>query len=425
MKKALIITYYWPPAGGSGVQRWLKFVKYFRNFNIEPVIYTVKNPKYPIIDVSLQKDIPKGVQVLQHPISEPNQLLSFFGKTKNQSVGFLNPNPSVFQKVMQFIRANYFIPDARKFWVKPSVKYLKKYLLEYKIEVVITTGPPHSVHLIGLKLKKQLGIKWIADFRDPWTEIDYFHQLPLTKRALQKHKNLEKQVLNAADAVVVVGKTMQKQFKKHTKKCTVITNGYDSEKKRSTTYLDTKFTLTHIGMLNADRNHKIIWKVLSDLCANNKDFATNFKLKLVGKLDVSVVENIKNYNLEKWVEIVDYLPHNKVLEIQQKSQVLLLSVNNVPSAKGILTGKVFEYLLAKRPILAIAPTDGDVAEIINQTKSGKVVGFTEETDLRHTLLAYFKQYKTNKLKVNSTGIEKYHRKELTKRFSELIYRIVE
>ncbi len=195
MKKVLIITYYWPPAGGSGVQRWLKFVKYFRDFGIEPIVYTVENAKYPIIDNTLEKDIPENVEILKQPIWEPNNLFSVFGKKKSESAGFLNQNPSFFGKVLQYIRANYFIPDARKFWVIPSVTYLKKYLSEYKVDVVITTGPPHSTHLIGLRLKELTGIKWIADFRDPWTEIDYFHQLPLTKKSIRKHQALEENVL--------------------------------------------------------------------------------------------------------------------------------------------------------------------------------------------------------------------------------------
>ncbi|VAW26277.1 TPR/glycosyl transferase domain protein, partial [hydrothermal vent metagenome] len=196
MKKALIITYYWPPAGGSGVQRWLKFVKYFRDFGIEPIVFTVKNPHYQILDKSLAKEIPKGIEILKQPIWEPNNIVSFFVKKNNETVGFLNPNPSFFGKLAQYIRANYFIPDARKFWIKPSVKYLKNYLSKNEIDVIITTGPPHSTHLIGLKLKQKLAVKWIADFRDPWTEIDYFHQLPLTKKSIIKHKYLERRVLN-------------------------------------------------------------------------------------------------------------------------------------------------------------------------------------------------------------------------------------
>jgi len=281
MKKALIITYYWPPAGGSGVQRWLKFVKYFRDFGIEPVVYTVENPNYPIVDESLAKDIPEGMEILTQPIWEPNNLFAFFGKKKTESAGFINPNPTLFGKILQYIRANYFIPDARKFWVKPSISYLKKYLKSNKIDVVITTGPPHSMHLIGLNLKKELNIKWIADFRDPWTEIDYFQQLPLTKKAIVKHHSLENEVLKNADAVLVVGKTMQGNFSVFNNNVITVTNGFDELLTDENVALDSKFTLTHIGLMNADRNPKILWEVLSEIVSENKEFETDFELKLI------------------------------------------------------------------------------------------------------------------------------------------------
>ncbi|PKP45127.1 MAG: glycosyl transferase family 1, partial [Bacteroidetes bacterium HGW-Bacteroidetes-12] len=342
MKKALIITYYWPPAGGSGVQRWLKFVKYFRDFGIEPIIYTVENPNYPIMDDSLFKDIPNEIKILKQPIWEPNNLFAFFGKKKTESAGFLNPNPTFFGKILQYIRANYFIPDARKFWVKPSTKYLKQYLKSNSIDIIITTGPPHSMHLIGLNLKKELNIKWLADFRDPWTEIDYFQQLPLTKKAIKKHHFLEKEVLKNADAVLVVGKTMREKFSKFNNNVVTATNGFDGKISVTSSELDTKFTVTHVGLMNADRNPQMLWEVLSEIVAENKEFAADIELKLIGKTDASVIVAIIKYRLSKNVKVIDYVTHDKVVEFQKKSQVLLLIVNNVPSAKGIITGKIFE-----------------------------------------------------------------------------------
>ncbi|WP_456378796.1 glycosyltransferase [Lutibacter sp.] len=425
MKKALIITYYWPPAGGSGVQRWLKFVKYFRDFNIEPVVYTVKNPKYPLEDKSLFEDIPTAVEILKQPIWEPNNLFKIFNKNKTESAGFLNPNPSFFGKLAQYIRANYFIPDARKFWIQPSVSYLKKYLKKNKIDVVITTGPPHSTHLIGLNLKKQLPIKWIADFRDPWTEIDYFHQLPLTKRAIKKHYSLEKKVLNTANVVLVVGNTMREKYSTFNKNVITITNGFDGIVQDMAIKLDTKFTITHIGLLNADRNPTMLWEVLAEISTENKEFSTDFELKLIGKVDNLVVEDVSKYKLTKNVEFISYVPHTKVIEFQKKSQVLLLIVNNVPSANQIITGKIFEYLMAKRPILAIAPKHGDLAEIVNTTNSGFVVDFNEKKQLKKTILDLYSKFKQGKLEVNSKNIEQFHRRELTKKVSEIINSISE
>ncbi|NOR28325.1 MAG: glycosyltransferase [Lutibacter sp.] len=420
MKKALIITYYWPPAGGSGVQRWLKFVKYFRDFGIEPIIYTLENPNYPINDKSLLNDIPEGVETLKQPIWEPNNLFSVFGKKKTESAGFLNPNPSIFGKLMQYIRANYFIPDARKFWVKPSVNYLKKYLQKNKVDVVITTGPPHSMHLIGLNLKKQLNIKWIADFRDPWTEIDYFHQLPLTKKAIEKHHSLEKKVLKNADTVLVVGNTMNEKYRKFNKNTITITNGFDGKLNEVVKKLDSKFTLTHIGLMNADRNPDMLWEVLSEIIKENSAFKTDFSLKLIGKVDNSILNEISKNNLTENVELINYVSHKEVVEFQKKSQVLLLIVNNVPSAKGIITGKIFEYLMAKRPILAIAPKNGDLAEIISKTNSGFVVNFNDRIQLKKTIVDLYSKFKENNLVVNSKNIEQYHRRKLTKKVSEII-----
>lgn len=425
MKKALIITYYWPPAGGSGVQRWLKFVKYFRDFGVEPVVYTVENPNYPILDDSFSKDIPAGIEILTQPIWEPNNLFAFFGKKKTESAGFLNPNPSLFGKIVQYIRANYFIPDARKFWVKPSTGYLKKHLKSNKIDVVITTGPPHSMHLIGLNLKKELNIKWIADFRDPWTEIDYFQQLPLTKKAIAKHHYLEIEVLKNADAVLVVGKTMNEKFNRFNNNVITVTNGFDEVSTAENIELDSKFTITHVGLMNADRNPKMLWGVLSEIVLENKEFTTDFELKLIGKLDASVIADISKHQLSKNVQVIDYMNHDKVLEFQQKSQVLLLIVNNVLSAKGIITGKIFEYLTAKRPILAIAPINGDLAEIINETNSGIVIDFGDKVALKNAILELYAKFKLGNLTVESKNIEQFHRKELTRKVSELIYKITE
>ena len=420
--KVLIITYYWAPAGGSGVQRWLKFVKYLRDFGIEPVVYTVINPNYPIIDTSLEKEIPDGIDIIKNPIWEPNDLLSIFKKKGTKtSAGFLNPNPSFLGKVLQYIRANYFIPDARKFWIKPSVQNIKKYLATNKIDLIITTGPPHSLHLIGLQLKKELNIKWIADFRDPWTDIDYFHQLPLTEKSKEKHKNLEQQVLKSADISLVVGKTMKANYDLFSKNIKVITNGYDTKENNNLieVVLDEKFSITHIGLMNADRNPKILWEVLSELSKEIIDFSKNLQIKLIGSIADEIALDLQQRKFKN-ITKVSYIPHSEVQSYQQKSQVLLLAVNKVPSAKGIITGKIFEYLQAKRPILAIGPEDGDLAEIIKKTNSGTIVDFDNKTKLKQVVLSLYQQYKKKSLFVNSTDTKQYHRKELTNQLANII-----
>ena len=423
-KKVLIITYYWPPSGGSGVQRWLKFSKYLRDFNIEPVIYTIDNPSYPIKDTSLESEVPLGLEVLKQPIFEPNSFLSIFGNNKKkESAGFLNPNPTLLGRFFQYVRANYFIPDARKFWIKPSVKFLSNYLKNNEIDVVITTGPPHSIHIIGLALRDKFKIKWISDFRDPWTEIDYFQQLPLTKKANKKHHQLEQEVLEKSDMVIVVGETMKKKFLKHNHNIEVLTNGFDSYENSLTIELDSNFSITHVGLMNADRNPTILWEVLYEISSENIDFKNNLRIKFIGKIDDTVIQDIQVFNPKNIVRI-PYLDHEEVRKYQASSQVLLLSINHVPSAKGIITGKIFEYLQAKRPILGIGPEDGDAAAILKKTNAGNIVGFNNKVELKAAVLKLYKDFKEEKLFVNSINIEQFHRKNITRQLAQVIKKVV-
>ena len=217
------------------MQRWLKFVKYLPEFGIEPIVYCPKNPNYPILDESLVNEIPENITILKQLISEPYGLASIFskGSSKKISSGVIpkTKKQSLIEKAMLYVRGNYFIPDARKNWVKPSVEFLSNYIKEHQIETIITTGPPHSLHLIGLQLKARLGIKWFADFRDPWTTIGYHKDLKLTESSKAKHLDLEHKVLNTADQIIVTSNHTKNEFETKTKQpITVITNGYDAHK---------------------------------------------------------------------------------------------------------------------------------------------------------------------------------------------------
>ena len=265
-KKLLIITYYWPPAGGPGVQRWLKFVKYLPDFNIEPHVYVPQNPTYPIVDEGLQSEVSSKAIIIKRPIFEPYQIASFFSKNKTKKISSgIIPNKkkqSFLERILLWVRGNIFIPDARFMWVNPSVTFLNKYISDNQIDTIITSGPPHSLHLIGLQLKKDLDINWLADFRDPWTTIGYHKALKLSTYANKKHKKLESQVLNTADTIIVTSKTTKKEFEALTDKpIEVITNGYDVENVTKQT-LDSTFSLAHIGSLLSERNPKILWEVI-------------------------------------------------------------------------------------------------------------------------------------------------------------------
>ncbi|MBW1295120.1 glycosyltransferase [Aquimarina litoralis] len=424
MLKVLLITYYWPPAGGPGVQRWLKFVKYFKDFGIEPIVYIPENPTYPLIDTSLVQEIPDDITILKQPIFEPYRLAEVFSKkdSKTISKGIIagKEKQSWVQRLLLYIRGNFFIPDARKYWVKPSVKFLTDFITKEEIDTIITTGPPHSVHIIGKELKEKLRVQWVADFRDPWTTIGYHKKLKLSKRSSNEHKRLEKEVLSSADQITVTSYTTKEEFLEITQKpISVITNGYDTEEIIDVK-LDDCFTISHIGSLLSGRDPKTLWKVLHDISEENSAFAQQLKLKLVGAVSEDVLSSIKEAGLSKFLEVVGYVSHNEAIKIQRSSQVLLLIEIDTEDTKCIIPGKLFEYMISKRPIIAVGPKEADISKLIEETNSGKFFQYTEYDKMKSLLLEYFDKFKERKLVSETEGIEKYSRKALTHEMSLLL-----
>lgn len=423
-KKVLIITYYWPPAGGPGVQRWLKFVKYLPDFGIQPIVYVPENPTYPIVDENLIKEVSDKAIVLKHKIFEPYQLASFFSKNKTKKISSgIIPNQkkqSFMDKLFLLVRGNLFIPDARFLWVKPSVSYLEKYILENNIDTIVTSGPPHSLHLIGLQLKQKLDLKWFADFRDPWTTIGYHKSLRLSNYATKKHKRLEHKVLNTADAIIVTSKTTKTEFQAiTTKPISVITNGYDVEKV-VTEALDVKFSIAHIGSFLSERNPMILWETLVELINDIPDFKSHLEIKLIGAVSQEVLETISEFKLNPYLKNLGYVSHGEAVVQQRKSQVLLLIEIDSQDTKSIIPGKLFEYMVSNRPIIAIGPKDSDFAEIITNTNTGVFFEYSEKTRLKSVILDFYNQFLEGKLRSNGVGLQKYSRQNLTKDLAQLI-----
>ena len=423
-KKVLIITYYWPPAGGPGVQRWLKFVKYLPEFNIEPVVFIPKNPNYPIIDESLALEVSEDVTIINHPINEPYKWAGFFSNKSSKTIskGIISEEQeqSFIEKVMLYVRGNFFIPDARVGWVKPSVSFLLDYIKKEGIETIITTGPPHSVHLIGLQLKQKLKVKWLADFRDPWTTIGYHKQLKLTSASKAKHKSFEKQVLNSSNQIIVTSFVTKQEFQNMTNKpIEVITNGYDDDAAVDF-IMDTKFTLSHIGSLLSKRNPEILWRVLNELISENDDFSKDFQLNFIGSISKKVLESIKNFNLSNYINEVGYLSHKEAIINQKKSQLLLLIEIDSEDTKCIIPGKLFEYMVSNRPIVAIGPKDSDVEKIIKETNTGHYFNYSDYESLKRIILEHYKAFQNKTLQSHPIGLQKYHRKALTKSLANLL-----
>lgn len=423
-EKLLIITYYWPPAGGPGVQRWLKFVKYLPDFGVQPIVYIPENPTYPIVDENLIKEVSDKAIIIKQKIFEPYQLASFLSKnkTKKMNSGII-PNQkkqSFLDKVFLWIRGNLFIPDARFFWVKPSVVFLEKYIIENNIDTIVTSGPPHSLHLIGLELKKKLNVRWFADFRDPWTTIGYHKSLRLSSTATQKHKELESQVLNTADTIIVTSKTTKTEFQAlTTKPIAVITNGFDIEKVEKQT-LDTKFSLAHIGSFLSARNPKLLWESLVELIAEIPDFKSHLEIKLIGAVSQEVLDSIGDFGLKNCLNNLGYVSHQEAIAHQRKSQVLLLIEIDSEETKSIIPGKLFEYMVSNRPIIAIGPNGSDFAEIITDTNTGVFFDYSEKVKLKKLILDFYNQYQEGKLQSHGVGLQKYSRKDLTGQLVQLL-----
>lgn len=407
------------------MQRWLKFTKYLPDFGIQPHVYVPENPTYPIIDEALAKDVSDQVIVIKNSIFEPYALASFFSKKNTQKISSgiipLQKKQSFLQKVFLWIRGNVFIPDARVLWVKPSIQFLEKYIQENQIDTVITTGPPHSLHLIGLGLKEKMQLHWMADFRDPWTTIGYHDALKLSARAAKRHKELESKVLNTADSILVTSFTTKKEFLALTKQpIHVITNGYDVELVEKLP-LDEKFTLAHIGSFLSQRNPEILWQCLKEIIAENPSFSNDFQLKLIGAVSPEILQTISKFGLEGFVTNLGYVSHHEAVSQQRSSQVLLLIEIDSEITKSIIPGKLFEYMVSERPILAIGPKDSDFETIIKSTNTGVFHQYHEKEKLKQTLLNFYESYKSKTLHVHAVGLQQYSRKNLTQQLAQVIH----
>lgn len=426
MKKVLIVCYYWPPAGGPGVQRWLKFATYLTKFGIDPIIYTPENPNYPIVDTDTLNELPHDIKVIKFPIKEPYAAANLLSrkKTKTISKGIINTQSKSFiSSLMLFVRGNFFIPDARVGWVKPSVTFLKKFLKTNSVDAVITTGPPHSLHLIGQILKEKIGVKWIADFRDPWTTIHYHKSLKLLKISAKKHKRLESEVLNAADHILVTSPTTKEEFSNITRQpITVITNGYEPDKLK-TPKLSEKFTIAHIGSLLAERNPKNLWLVLAEIIKENKNFAKDLELVFAGAISDEVISALRETGLYSISVFKGYVTHSEAKLLQRSSQILLLLEIDSLETRAIIPGKLFEYLQAKRPIMAIGPEGSDISEILKETQSGVFIKATESSVMKEKIVEYYNKFKSNKLAVSDADISNYSRENLTGKLASVIKKV--
>ena len=432
MKRVLIISYYWPPTGGSGVQRWVKFAKYLPSEGWQPVIYTPENPEQLAVDASLEAEVPAEAEVIRRRILEPygiyEKLLRRSGHSKEAvEVNPVNAqNKSFVQKVAMWVRGNFFRPDPRCLWITPSVKFLKKYLEEHPVDLIVSTGPPQSMHLIGRRLSLETGVPWIADFRDPWTKIFYFKHLSMTRATKRWHHKMEKKVLDDATAVVAVSPLVQQEFQAMTlTPVELITNGYDEcdfpagKCEEAAGGPGREFTITHTGLFAADGNPTVLWEVLAEKCRKDDNFRKALKIKLIGKTDEQITASLKEAGLSENVINMGYQPHAKAIEEQRKASLLILPLRKEPEYKAVLPGKLFEYLASWRPVLGIGQTDGAMSMILNSTKTGIVLGWDDKTSIGRYLDFCWQKHLEGTLTVDDADISQFTRRNLTRRMAEL------
>jgi len=427
-KKVLIITYYWPPSGGSGVQRWLKFAKYLTRLGWEPYVFTPENPSFTIKDESLEKDVSNTIEVIRFPIWEPYQaffkIQRLLGKKEIKPTDFIAAGKkSFFQSVSSWIRGNFFIPDARVFWVKPSVTFLTDFIKSNYIEKIITTGPPHSIHLIGQRLKKKMPeIMWVADFRDPWSEWDLLDTLSLTSWARSKHQKLERSVLSEADRVITIAPYHVKRLEilgdRHVD---LITNGFDEEDFNEIEHIRTeKFTIRHIGIVDELRDPRPVMNALKEMLIDNPILLNAIQIEFIGNVNSAFKTYVENDStLSRATRFVNHVPHNELLKIYGMTDLQLLVLAHTAIAPGNLPGKFFEYLASGNPILAIGPVDGDAAEVLIETKAGVIHERENEEGIKSSLQTFYSKWEANE-KYADRNINKYSRSELTAQLVKLL-----
>jgi len=430
LKNVLILTYYWPPGSSPGVQRYLKFSKYLNKYNWNPIILTVEKGSHPSYDETLLDDINQGTKVYKTKTREPFKVYNFLkgSKGSNISMGMigLNQKKSLFQKLSLFIRANMFVPDARKGWFKYAVKEFESILKENKIDAFITTGPPMSVHLIGLAIKKKHNIPWVADFRDPWTSVYYNEYLPRIKRTKKLDKSYEDHVLKTADSVVVVTDGMKKEFMDRSKSIDVVYNGFDHEDIKNISSLKTNnFTISYVGNFKPNQNIYNLWDGIDELIKDDKIDIEDLEIEFTGNVDQEIIDYIKSKSFKNKLSVNKFSSHDIAVSKMIESNLLIFVIPQSNTQNLIIPGKLFEYLASLSPILSIGPVNGDAANIIHSVNRDAMLSYDDKEGIKNNIIKYYDMWKNNNLKFiyDKSDISNFSRLKLTNNLAKVLDKV--
>jgi glycosyltransferase involved in cell wall biosynthesis len=423
--KVLIIAYYWPPSGGSGVQRWLKFVKYLPQFGVTPYVFTPENPYFDMRDESLLKDVPPEAEVIHFPIWEPYGIGKKLSRqsvsntpTSNNAVGGL------VKGVLTWLRGNLLFPDPRIFWVRPSVQFLENFLRDNEIEIIITTGPPHSVHLIGQRLKKKNPkLKWIADFRDPWSEWGMLLSFKLTSWAKRIHQRMERQVLTTADRVITITLFYFRQLSQLSgRSIDLITNGFDEDDFKELKIEPTKkFVIRHIGVVNPACDPKPFMNAVKALAGRDMDFKNQVEVVFTGQVNADFESFVKTDPiLSAITTFQSSVPHQEIVKLLGQSSVLLLVLTGYKDGEGFLPGKLFEYFATGLPIISTGPVPSDAGKVLVDLGYDPMLTGTSSQEIESILSKHFVNWQKDTLEIRQRNTNAFSRKQLTFKLVELL-----
>lgn len=432
-RKVLFVVYNFPPAAGAATQRILKFLKYLNKFGYQTYVLTVDKVDYPDLDFTLIQKIPFETRVIKTKYWTPFGIYrKITGRKSDEKipVAFIKDNhKSLAERISVFLRLNVFLPDAKIGWLPFAVKEGRKLIQKEKIDIVISSGPPHTTHLIAKSLKRKTKVKWIADFRDPWTDIDYYSGMKRTKFAEWIDSKLEKSVLKNADFVVAasegyLGIIKSKGIENNYE---VLTNGFDPDDFQDIELKSqTKFIITYTGNMPITRNPEKLWTALDELVSENKDFAENFEFHFAGVMDDEIRHKIKEMNFFKNFVDYGYLSHNKVLELTFNSHLLIMIVNRVATSNEILPGKIFEYIASGNFILVIGPESGNSARLINYVKHGVAIDYEDKSRMKELIIDLFNKWRKSELKkIESPEKYEFTREKITQKLIQIIESLIQ
>lgn len=403
MRKVLIISYNWPPSGGIGVLRNLKFTKYLRDYGWEPVLFVPTKANYSYLDQNNLKDIPAHLEIIRCPIAEPFSLFKLLsGKKKdyplNNPVDVKDTKQNLIDKLGIWIRGNFFIPDARALWIRPATKQLLRYLKDHKIDAIFTDGPPHTNTRIGNIVARKTNIPWLADFQDPWTQVDYLKKYKLTKLAWKIHRDMEQEVFKTANKITSASPGFSKQLESiGAKDVSTLYYGYDEDDfKGLMKHPSRKFRISHAGLMGEDRLPRTLFRILEKLTEEIPEFAQDLEICFMGQVDHSVLNELEIRNLASYQNLTGTISRKNVLQEIMNSAVLLLCINKAYNANARIPAKIFEYIRTGNSILALGPPESDISDLLKSVKKPQAIAYTDENEIALFIRKEYSTFKANK-----------------------------